>query len=125
LLSHTWKSFRVTIPKSEQEDLEGKIPSVEGLIGMVHSVAREWQNKRAESKSGKYMKYFRSFCETLVAHSYMLEVLPSGNEYVSLFTGTLKTIINVSYEHFSNEPPSLTSVRLNVKMLNLSGYFKL
>jgi hypothetical protein len=63
---------------------------------MVHSVAREWQNKRAESKSGKYMKYFRGFCETLVAHSYMLEVLPSGNEYVSLFTGTLKTIINVS-----------------------------
>ena len=80
----------------EQEELEGRIPSVEGLIAMVDTVARDWNNKRVASKSGKYMKYFTGFCETLDAHSYMLEVLPNGNEYVSLFTGTLKTIIHVS-----------------------------
>ena len=97
LLSHTWKSFRVSIPKSEQEELEGKIPSVEGLIGMVDTIAKDWQNKRAESKSGRYFRYFTGFCETLHSHSYMLEVLPSGNQYASLFTGTLQTIINVSY----------------------------
>ncbi|KAF8846683.1 hypothetical protein BDZ45DRAFT_608575, partial [Acephala macrosclerotiorum] len=95
-LSHTWNSFRVRIPRSEQEELEGRIPSVEGLIGMVDTVAREWQNKREESKSRKYMKYFTGFCQTLDAHSYMLEVLPSGNQYVSLFTGSLKTIINAT-----------------------------
>jgi hypothetical protein len=96
LLSHASKVFRTTLPKSEQEDLEGKIPTVEGLIGMVDAVAKEWQNKRTASQSGKYMKHFTSFCETLDAHSSVLEVLPDGNEYVSLFTGTLKTIIHVS-----------------------------
>lgn len=96
LLSHAWKVFRTTLPKSEQEELEGKIPTVAGLVGMVDVVAKEWQNKRAASQSGKYMKYFTGFCETLDAHSSMLEVLPDGNEYVSLFTGTLKTIIHVS-----------------------------
>ena len=111
LLSHVWKVFRETIPKSEQENLEGKIPSVEGLIEIVEAVAREWQNKRTTSKSGRYMKYFTSFCETLDAHSYMLEVLPNGNEYVSLFTGTLKTIINVSNEpspHLKSSPTAIT-----------------
>jgi hypothetical protein len=94
-LSHAWKDFRAGLSKDEQEQIEGKKPSVEGLIAMVSAVANEWQNKRTSSKSGKAMKYFTSFCETLKAHSYMLEILPDGSEYVSLFTGTLKTIINV------------------------------
>ncbi|KFX93903.1 hypothetical protein O988_06577 [Pseudogymnoascus sp. VKM F-3808] len=99
LLSHAWKVFRATIPKSDQEVFEGRIPSIEGLVGMVNTVARNWENKRATSKSGKYMKYFTAFCRTLDAHSNMLEILPSGSEYVSLFTGTLKTIIHASSNH--------------------------
>jgi hypothetical protein len=95
LLSHSWKKFRENIPKSERDDFEGRVPSIEGLIEMVHSVAAAWENKRTASKSGKFMKYFVRFCETLDAHSTMLKLLPGGSEYVSLFTGTLKTIINV------------------------------
>jgi hypothetical protein len=99
LLSHAWKVFRETIPKNEREDLDGQVPSVEGLVGMVDTTARDWQAKRAKTKTGKFMKYFTGFCETLDAHSAMLEVLPDGNEYVSLFTGTLKTIISVRRHH--------------------------
>jgi len=95
LLSHAWKVFRQNIPKSEQEEVDNQVPSVDGLIGMVDKVARGWQNKRNASKAGKYIGYFTRFCETLNSHSSMLEILPDGNEYVSLFTGTLKTIINV------------------------------
>src|SRR3954453_6068006 len=97
LLSQTWKSFRGTIPKSEQDEIEGKVPSVDGLIGMVETAATEWQKKRTATRSGRFMKHFTGFCQTLDAHSSMLEVLPNGNEYVSLFTGSVKTIINVSY----------------------------
>lgn len=63
---------------------------------MVETVARNWENKRATSKSGKYIKYFTDFCQTLDAHAHMLEILPNGNKYMSLFTGTLTTIIHVS-----------------------------
>ena len=99
LLSHAWKVFRETIPKSEREDLEGRVPSVEGLVEMVDTSARVWQEKRTNSKTGKFMKYFNGFCRTLDAHSTMLQILPDGNEYVSLFTGTLKTIISVKIHH--------------------------
>ena len=68
---------------------------MEGLIAMVNTVANEWQSQEMTSKSGRFMNNFTSFCETLKAHSSLLEILPEGNEYVSLFTGTLKTIINV------------------------------
>ncbi|KAE9365611.1 hypothetical protein N431DRAFT_519116 [Stipitochalara longipes BDJ] len=94
--THAWKVFRTTLPKTEQEELEGKIPTVEGLIGMVDTVAKEWQSKRVASQSGKFIKHFIGFCKTLDAHSAMLEVLPDGNEYVSLFTGTLKSIIHAA-----------------------------
>jgi hypothetical protein len=94
-LSHAWKDFRASLSKDEQEQLEGKKPSVEGLISMVNTVANEWQSQGMTSKSGRFMNNFTSFCETLKAHSSLLEILPEGNEYVSLFTGTLKTIINV------------------------------
>ncbi|EPE33341.1 hypothetical protein GLAREA_06353 [Glarea lozoyensis ATCC 20868] len=99
LLSHAWKVFRITLPKNEQEALEGTVPSVQGLIGMVESTSKRWQDKRMTSKSGKFMKHFTGFCGTLDSHSYMLEVLPGGNEYVSLFTGVLKTVVNASANH--------------------------
>lgn len=95
LLSHAWKVFRTTLPNEEQEELEGQVPSVSGLVGMVMSVSTAWNEKRGSSKRGKFMKCFTAFSQTLEAHSYMLEVLPVGNEYVSLFTGVLKTLINV------------------------------
>ena len=96
LLSHVWKVFRTTLPKDEQEVLEGEVPNVNGLIGMIESTSKSWQGKRMASKSGRFMKHFTGFCGTLDAHSYMLEVLPGGNEYVSLFTGVLKSVVNVS-----------------------------
>ena len=95
LLSHAWKLFRQNIPKAEQADFEARPPSVDGLVNMVDSIARDWQNKRNTTKSGRFMKYFISFCETLDAHSTMLEMLPNGSEYVSLFTGALKSIIKI------------------------------
>jgi hypothetical protein len=94
-LSRVWKDFRTSLPKDEQEQLEKKKPSVEGLVAMVNTVASEWQGQRTASRSGRFMNSFIGFCGTLKAHSTLLEILPEGNEYISLFTGSLKTIINV------------------------------
>lgn len=96
-LSQAWKEFRTTLPKIEQEQLEGQKPSVEGLVTMVTVVAKEWQTQRIATRTGKFIKHFTGFCETLEAHSSLLEILPNGSEYVSLFTGSLKTIIHVRY----------------------------
>lgn len=64
---------------------------------MVDSIARNWKERRDKTKTGKFMNHFTGFCSTLDAHSNMLEVLPNGNQYVSLFTGSLKSIIKVTF----------------------------
>jgi hypothetical protein len=51
--------------------------------------------KANKGKLGVALGYLKKVCKTLDSHSYMLEVLPVGNEYVSLFTGTLNSIIKV------------------------------
>jgi hypothetical protein len=66
-----------------------------GVIGMVTDVEKMWQNKRKEGRRGRTMNYFHRLCRTLDAHSNILEVVPKGNEYVSIFAGTITTIIKV------------------------------
>jgi hypothetical protein len=95
LLSDAQKVFRQNIPKADQDDFEGRQPSVDGLVTIVNSITEDWQNRRQASKSGKFIKFFTRFCKTSDAHSAMLEMLPSRSEYVSLFTGALKSIIKV------------------------------
>jgi hypothetical protein len=69
------------------------------LISMVTTVSTEWENKRGKGKGGKAKSYFHRFCRTLDAHSNMLEVVPKSDKYVSLFTGTITSIIKASVNH--------------------------
>lgn len=69
---------------------------MQGLIEMIHSYTVYRKDERGKTKRGKFMNYFTNVCSTLESHEVMLEVLPGGNEYVSLFTGVLKTLITVS-----------------------------
>ena len=63
---------------------------------MVREVEESWASKRKEGWRGKVLSLFHRFCGSLDAHKTLLKVLPEGNEYVSLFTGVLTTIIKVN-----------------------------
>jgi hypothetical protein len=76
-------------------DFEEQPPSASGLIRMVTSVVREFQEKHQKTRRGKFMIRFHQVCRTLKSHETMLEILPKGNEYVSLFSGTLMSVIKV------------------------------
>jgi hypothetical protein len=80
-------------------------PTIQGAISTIMRVGKIWQEKREKGKRGKVAGYFHRLCETLDAHSNMLKVVPSGNEYVSLFSGTIMSIIkaSVNYENIADE----------------------
>lgn len=71
-------------------------PTIEGVIDVVQELRLSWQAKRESGRRGKVMKMFHKFCSSIHSHKTLLEILPDGNEYVSIFTGTLNLVIRVS-----------------------------
>lgn len=51
--------------------------------------------KKDNTRRGKVVKAFHKFCGTIDSHKAMLELIPSGNEYVSILTGSLNVVIQV------------------------------
>ncbi|KAI1866983.1 hypothetical protein JX265_007559 [Neoarthrinium moseri] len=94
-----WIYFRGKCPKDDQVDLEDYEPTVESVLLMVERMNSRWNSDRESGKGGKIKKLFHNACETLDAHSSVMKMLPDGNEYVSIFTGALNTIIQASVNH--------------------------
>jgi hypothetical protein len=67
--------------------------TIDDLKDSVQSAA----NKLDESH-GKTRRYFDKFCGSLSSHSTILEVLPNQSQYLSIFYGTVKTLLKVSID---------------------------
>lgn len=92
-LREKWLAFRGTGPKAELLDLQAYEPSIDGVVDMVSDMTQSWRKK--SSRWQKIAGLFIKFGRTLNSHKALLEVLPQGSEYVSIFTGTLGAIIKV------------------------------
>jgi hypothetical protein len=94
-LREKWKLFYNHCPPEERVDLQNSEPTLEGVVDMVNKMMQAWQAKREKSRGGRAMAGFHRFCGSLNSHSNLIKLLPEGNEYVSVFTGTLNAIIKV------------------------------
>jgi hypothetical protein len=100
LLKEAWDQFCQALPAKSVKEFEQRPPTFDDVLQVVYDYEAEWQGKRTKGKFGVALGYLKKVCKTLDSHSYMLEVLPVGNEYVSLFTGTLKSVIKVCLFHY-------------------------
>lgn len=94
-LCEKWVKFRQSCSKDDQLDLRTSEPTVDSVLDMVERMNKTWQEKRKQGAGRKVMAFFHRFCGTLDSHSSLLKLLPEGNEYVSIFTGTLNAVIKV------------------------------
>lgn len=94
-LREKWMTFYQKTPRDERLDLDSFKPTIQGVTAIVDAVTAQWQDKRKQGRSGKAKSLFHRFCSTLDSHSSLIELLPDGNEYVSIFTGALNAIIKV------------------------------
>ena len=97
-LNRAWERFRNTLPLEERVQFEKRAQTVADVINVVENVERVWRQKKRTGFFGKTKTYFRKICNTLGSHSTLLELLPSGSQYASVFCGTLQTLIKVSVE---------------------------
>lgn len=94
-LREKWLIFLSNCPAQDRLNLDHSEPTVEGLVELVKKVALLSQAKKDNTRRGKAMKAFHKFCGTVDSHKAMLELIPSGNEYVSILTGSLNVVIQV------------------------------
>lgn len=78
-------------------DLRSSEPTIEGVVEVVGRIQDSWQRQRENSNRGKASRMFRSFCRGINSHKSLLKLLPEGNEYISVFTGTLNVVLKVAH----------------------------
>lgn len=96
-LCEKWRKFQESCPKEDQLDLQQYEPTVESMVQLVTAMQNKWRATRETGRRAIAVQKFHQFCGSLDAHSNLLKLLPEGNEYVSLFSGTLTSIIKVGY----------------------------
>jgi hypothetical protein len=67
--------------------------TIDDLKDSVQSAAT-----KLDESHGKTRRHFDKFCSSLSAHSTILEVLPNQSQYLSIFCGTVNTLLKVSTE---------------------------
>jgi hypothetical protein len=69
------------------------------VIATVEAISSSWETKRKSGTYGITKHYFHKISGGIYAHKTMLELLPAGSEYVSLFVGVLKSVVGASANH--------------------------
>jgi hypothetical protein len=95
-LREKWVTFHRNSPEEERLDLQRSEPTMEGVVDTVTKITNAWRARRGKGGwRAKVGMLFVRFGRTLNSHSLLLKVLPEGNEYVSVFAGSLNAIIKV------------------------------
>jgi len=101
LLKEAWAAFSEASQDKKSATYAKKANPLEWrkdvTIDDLKDSVRLAANKLDESH-GKTRRYFDKFCSSLSSHSTILEVLPNQSQYLSIFCGTVKTLLKVSIE---------------------------
>lgn len=95
-LRKKWVELYENTSRKERLDLDSLDLSFDGVVDLIRSTSTQTQADREERIMGKITGRFHSICDTVHSHSAFLKLLPEGNEYVSVFTGSLNAVIKVS-----------------------------
>ena len=98
-LREKWLAFHKNSPKDERLDLQNTEPTIESVVDKVTKITNVWRETRGKGWRGRVASRLIHFGRTLDSHKTLLQVLPYGNEYVSIFTGSLSAVIQVSHPY--------------------------
>ena len=81
-------------------------PTIETLQKAVQNSQNDW-TERKESGFGKVKMKIENFLNTMNDHSYLFNVIPSGDKYVSLITGVISSVVKVCVFFNTYHSPNL------------------
>ncbi|PVH80536.1 hypothetical protein DL98DRAFT_654697 [Cadophora sp. DSE1049] len=90
------------------------------FVTHIQSSVENWKSRK--HVLGKAHNYFFSCCETLSNHSNFFSIIPTQNQYCSLFCGVLKTLVKAGANHVElgkKLDETITSINEQVKLCRL------
>jgi hypothetical protein len=84
------------LPKAKQRTaVERSIPKPSNIWTEVKTAQQEWEGRK-DSRFGQAKASFSSFCQTLDEHSYLFSIFAKGDNYTTLFTGLISSMVKVN-----------------------------
>lgn len=68
------------------------------MVEAVATADSTWKKNRESTKAGRMKTLFSKVCSSLNGHKDLFAILPSGDKYVCLVTGSVSSIVKVSYQ---------------------------
>ena len=91
-----WDEFGILFVSKEEWTKHRKdIPTIETLYKAVQAMQVSHEKKNYTTL-GKAKSRFLDFTERMNDYSYLADLIPSGDKYVSLVAGTVSLIVKVS-----------------------------
>jgi hypothetical protein len=97
-LKEAWKAFTDESQDKQSTTFTKKANPLEWWDNITIDDLRNSVRSTAEildKSHGKTRFYFDKFCNSLNSHSMILEFLPNQNQYLSIFCGAVKTLLQV------------------------------
>jgi hypothetical protein len=96
-LAAAWDMLKKDLSEKGKDDgIMGPAPATfESVISSAED-AKAKMNGRKKLGGGKPRDYYNKLCQKAHQHRSVFNMFPNTNEYVSIFCGSIKTLINVS-----------------------------
>jgi hypothetical protein len=91
-----WERFNHIYPDGSPSNETNNIPTIEMLYQAIDQAQAAWQDKQARGVRPIRDKFY-SFAETMSEYSYLFSIIPNSNEYTSLITGVVSSVVKVRY----------------------------
>ncbi|KAM3069025.1 hypothetical protein ACMFMG_004202 [Clarireedia jacksonii] len=98
-LANAWDELRYVMSSGDEPRLTKCSGRLDDVLKLVTEADNNWRSHKNAGKFGKVKMAYRKICSNLNAHSEMLTILPASSEYVSIFYGTLQTLIKASMNY--------------------------
>ncbi|KAH7123501.1 hypothetical protein B0J13DRAFT_566717 [Dactylonectria estremocensis] len=95
-LVRTWENFQHLFQgEGEAAVPPNSIPTIDTLRGAINQAQNAWLAKKTKGFAKAKDRFF-DFLDTMNDHSYLFNIIPSGDKYVSLITGVVSSVVVVS-----------------------------
>ncbi|KAF4554512.1 Hypothetical protein D9617_4g002670 [Elsinoe fawcettii] len=97
-LAAKWLKVQSKLPKEQRSKIEDT-PSIKELFTAVDDAMKAKKTVRHGTKLGRVKQGFTRVCQSLETHKTLFSLIPSGDKYFSLLTGSLTVIVKASVMH--------------------------
>ena len=95
-LAKAYREFVKTLPEGHGFKIEDGPPSLGAVLQAATTVNTKLESDRGKTKTGQFKGFFHKVCGSMDGHQDLFAIIPSGDKYVCLLTGSISALVKVN-----------------------------